>query len=444
MRGGGNSKTELYICGNPPYLGWKFQNHIQKSDLEHVLSSKTKNWRKFDYVTGWLIKASEYNKNANSKSAFVVTNSITQGISLTKLWPHIFETGNEIFFAYTSFKWANLAARNAGVTVVIVGLTTTKLSNSFIYSVDESGQSTTQIVDRINANLQPGQNIVVPSSRSPISAISCMDLGNVPKCGGNLIFTFSERESKKDFELAKHLRGYVGSVELIRGIVRYCLWIPDNKVPEALQSNEIVNRIEGVRQMRLGSKAQATRVWADYPHRFIGIQGFAKNFAIVNPVVSSESRKYLPVGLVDNNYIVSSSAFAIYDQPLWNLALIASRLHLVWIKTVCGKLETRFRYSNTLGWNTFPVPKLTSKNKEDLTRATENILLAREEHFPATIADMYKPDQMPENLRFAHERNDEIIERIFIGRRFKNDTERLEKLFELYSKMTDQKEQIID
>ncbi len=136
---------------------------------------------------------------------------------------------------------------------------------------------------------------------------------------------------------------------------------------------------------------------------------------------------------------MADSAFAIYDAPLWNMALIASRLHLVWIATVCGKLKTDFRYSNTMGWNTFPIPKLTEKNKEDLTRCAEDILLAREAHFPATIADLYDPEEMPADLRAAHDRNDEVLERIYIGRRFKNDTERLEKLFELYTKMTQAK-----
>jgi hypothetical protein len=158
---------------------------------------------------------------------------------------------------------------------------------------------------------------------------------------------------------------------------------------------------------------------------------------LILPGVSSENREYLPVGLLDSLSVVSNLAFALYDAPLWNMALIASRIHLVWIATICGKLETRYRYSNTLGWNTFPVPALTEKNKADLTRCAEDILLAREHHYPATIADLYDPDTMPEDLRQAHERNDEVLERIYIGRRFKNDTERLEKLFELYTKMTE-------
>ena len=158
-------------------------------------------------------------------------------------------------------------------------------------------------------------------------------------------------------------------------------------------------------------------------------------WTITVPRTSSENRPYLPNGLIDAQSTVTSEAFALYDASLWNMALIASRLHLVWIATVCGKLETRYRYSNTLGWNTFPVPLLTEQNKSDLTESAENILLAREVHFPATIADLYDPEAMPDNLRAAHERNDEVLERIYIGRRFKNDTERLEKLFDLYTKI---------
>jgi hypothetical protein len=158
--------------------------------------------------------------------------------------------------------------------------------------------------------------------------------------------------------------------------------------------------------------------------------------SIVVPIHSSEARAYLPVGLLPLGSVVSNAACALYDAPLWNMAVIASRLHLVWIATVCGKIKTDYRYSNTLGWNTFPVPTLTEQNTADLTRCAEDILLAREAHFPATIADLYDPENMPENLRRAHEQNDETLERIYIGRRFRNDTERLEKLFELYTKMT--------
>jgi hypothetical protein len=186
--------------------------------------------------------------------------------------------------------------------------------------------------------------------------------------------------------------------------------------------------------MRRTSPLQSTNEFADRPHRFVYLAGESRTRTIAVGGVSSEKRRYLPVDMFHPRAVLSNLAFAIYDGPMWSLALIGSRLHLVWIAAVCGKMKMDFRYSNTLGWNTFPVPTLTEKNKADLARCAQDILLAREAHFPATIADLYA-DNIPTDLREAHERNDEVLERIYIGRRFRNDTERLEKLFELYTKM---------
>ena len=188
--------------------------------------------------------------------------------------------------------------------------------------------------------------------------------------------------------------------------------------------------------MRTDSPLDSTNEFADRPHRFVYLAGESKKQTIAVGGVSSETRAYLPADLLSSGPVVSNLAFAVYDGHLWEFAIVVSRIHLTWIASVCGRLETRYRYSNTLGWNTFPVPILTRQNKEELTRSAEEILLARESHFPATIADLYAPDSMPDNLQSAHKRNDETLERIYIGRRFKNDTERLEKLFEMYTKMT--------
>jgi hypothetical protein len=217
----------------------------------------------------------------------------------------------------------------------------------------------------------------------------------------------------------------------------------DEHLGEARNIPELNKRIEAVHALRLASKDKGARtILAKRPHQ-LKLMRIGQVQTIVVPSVSSERRPYLPTGIVDWQTTLTNAAFALYDAPLWNMALIASKLHLVWIGTVCGKLKTDYRYSNTLGWNTFPVPVLTERNKADLTRCAEEILLAREAHFPATIADLYKEADgddgapgMPADLRAAHERNDEILERIYIGRRFKNDTERLEKLFEMYTKMT--------
>lgn len=241
--------------------------------------------------------------------------------------------------------------------------------------------------------------------------------------------------SRSSPEALAFIMPYYGSAEFIRGQQRFCLWIEDERASTALRIPALKDRIDKIRTFREKSIAAETRPAAEFPHRFRQIQGVASSHSLIIPRVSSEARPYLPVGLLASESIVADSAFAIYDAPLWNMALIASRLYLVWIATVCGKLETRYRYSNTLGWNTFPVPPLTEKNKADLTRCAEDILLAREAHFPATIADLYDPGVMPANLRAAHDRNDEVLERIYIGRRFRNDTERLEKLFDLYTKL---------
>ncbi len=432
-----NEGGETYICGNPPYFGSKKQGEDQKSDLEAIFRNLTGSWKSLDYVAGWFMKAAEYCQRTNAVSALVATNSICQGVHVPILWPLIFNTGCCIHFAHTSFKWANLASRNAGVTVVIVGIGNRKNVTPQLFSSEPNSLGVVKTVANINAYLVDGPNIDIQPSKKSISNLGYMDLGNMPKDGGNLLLSFSEAEQviKQEPFIQKFIFNFVGSQEFVRGDIRRCIWIEDRDVDEAQRSSFISLRIEGVKKMRLESPAQSTRDFASKPHRFKQIQGRSKQIAIVIPKVTSERRPYLPVGIASPFTIVSDSAFAIYDAPLWNMALIASRLHLVWISTVSGKLETRYRYSNSMGWNTFPVPVLTEKNKTDLICSANDILLAREEHYPSTVADLYELETMPLNLREAHERNDEVLERIYIGRLFRNDTERLEKLFELYTKM---------
>jgi hypothetical protein len=306
-----------------------------------------------------------------------------------------------------------------------------------LFALAEDGSTTVKAVAHINAYLVPGANVVVEKAMRPLGGQSDMSFGNKPVDGGHLLLTRNEVDALQlsPAQRQRFIRRIYGSAEFIRGLERYCLWIEDAHLDEALGIAAVAKRIAGVRQMRLASTDKSARDMAARAHQMREMNIGSKQ-TIAMPSVSSESRDYLPVGVIDNTATVTNLAFAMYDAPLWNLALIASRLHLVWIATVCGKLETRYRYSNTLGWNTFPVPLLTAQNKADLTRCAENILLAREVHFPATIAELYDPEAMPENLRQAHAQNDEVLERIYIGRRFRNDTERLEKLFELYTKMT--------
>ncbi|PZT92002.1 DNA methyltransferase [Sphingomonas sp.] len=429
---------ETYICGNPPYKGFTYQNTEQKADLEHLLSGRLSSFKSLDYVAAWFVKGRDYILNQAGSLAFVTTNSICQGEVVPNLWPILLADGFRISFAHTSFKWRNLASNNAGVTVAIVGLTKSRVGSAWLYDDVQAGQTQARAVEAISPYLVAGQSRIVIGRPLPEQGKARMLWGNKPTDGGNLILDETERHGMLTTfpEAARFIRPFLGSAEFIRGAQRYCLWIEDEDVTAAEAIPAIATRLEAVRNFRAASVAASTRPAAAYPHRFRQIQETAKRSTIIVASVSSEGRPYLPVDLLQGSAIISNLAFALYDAPLWTMALIASRLHLVWIATVCGKLKTDFRYSNTLGWNTFPVPRLTEQDKADLTRTAENILLAREAHFPATIADLYDPEAMPDDLRRAHDENDEVLERIYIGRRFRNDTERLEKLFDLYTKMT--------
>ena len=431
-----NEGGETYICGNPPYLGSRDQQEVQKADLQLLFDKRVQNWKSLDYVSGWFMKAADYTTKTQSTAGFVSTNSICQGLQVPILWPEVFRLGCQIEFAHTSFRWANLASHNAGVTVAIVGITARPRIPRRLFSADVSGSTVERQCAHINAYLSAGESVIVDKVSQPVSALSEMTFGNTPIDGGHLLLSRDECDALRltSEQQRRFVRRILGSAEFIRGLERYCLWIEDQHLPEALAIDTVARRVRDVRALRLNGGKTARDI-ADQSHQFQRVY-FGQHSTLIVPGVSSESREYLPCGYVPVGTVVSNAAFAMYDAALWNLALIASRLHLVWIATVCGKLETRYRYSNTLGWNTFPVPLLTEQNKADLTRCAEDILLAREAHFPATIADLYDPEAMPENLRQAHEHNDEVLERIYIGRRFKNDTERLEKLFDLYTKMT--------
>ncbi|WP_291939467.1 DNA methyltransferase [Limnohabitans sp.] len=435
-----NEGGETYICGNPPYLGSKWQSDEQKDDLKKIFEPRGVAWKSLDYVAGWFMKAAEYGVRANAAAAFVSTNSICQGLQVPILWPAIFDTGHQIVFAHTSFKWSNLASNNAGVTVAIVGISSTPHPIRRLFSISEDNSMQERQVDYINAYLAAGRVNSVEQERRPISAVSPMLFGNMPRDGGAFILDGEERARVliQHPELARFVRPYIGSEQMIQGKPRWCLWIEDEDAPFAQQHPYLKAVLEKVRAFRLSSAAGSTRDFAARPHRFVQIAGTAKQHSLGVPKVSSERRAYLPVDLLDGNVIVSDLLFALYDAPLWNFALLTSRLHLVWIATVCGKMKTDFRYSNTIGWNTFPVPKLTEKNIGDLASCAQEILLTRERHYPQTLAELYAPDAMPIDLLRAHESNDEVVERIYMGRLFKNDTERLEKLFELYSRMSSQ------
>lgn len=266
--------------------------------------------------------------------------------------------------------------------------------------------------------------------------LAVMEFGNKPSDGGHLLLSRDELVSLglDSSQEKKFTRRIFGADDFINGGTRFCIWIENCYSDEALSIDSLRSRVEAVRRVRMASRDKGANALSKRAHQ-LKLMRIGKHSCIVVPSVTSERRQYLPAGLIDCHTTITNRNYGLYDAPLWNFAILVSHLHRVWISTVCARLRTDFSYTNTLGWNTFPVPTLTEKNTSDLTCCGEDILLARESHFPATIADLYDPDNMPENLRRAHERNDEVLERIYIGRRFKNDTERLEKLFDMYARM---------
>ncbi|WP_425914046.1 class I SAM-dependent DNA methyltransferase [Pseudomonas sp. GWSMS-1] len=424
-----NEGGETYICGNPPYVGDKFQNNEQKADLKSVLAGSSSH-KAMDYIAGWLWKASEYIAHEGS-FAFVSTNSICQGVQVPIIWPPIFSRGQEIFFAHKDFYWSNNATHNANVICIVVGVS--KKSNKPKHIYDDSQ---CQTVKGINAYLVGGPNIIINKSPSPISTLPPMVAGNIPRDKGNFMLTNEEKDAllKAHPEASVLVRKVMGSMEFINGIERSCLWIEDNHAKLAHSIPFVERRLDAIVDYRK-SGSERGKLGIDTPHRFERTITGQKTQIIV-PRVSSERRNYIPVGLLKSDIVISDAAQAIYDAPLYVLSVICSRLHLSWVALTAGRMKSDFRYSSGVCYNSFPLPLLTQQNKADLTVCAEAILLAREAHFPATIADLYDPENMPDNLRHAHERNDEVLERIYIGRRFRNDTERLEKLFDLYTKMT--------
>jgi len=433
-----NEGGETYICGNPPYIGSQDQTTEQKRDLELAFQGGIKSTKSADYVSGWFAKARRYIAEHGGEFAYVTTNSICQGRQVALMWPAFLQNDLEIRFAVPSFLWNNLASKKAAVTVSIIGVGLISKRQKLLFDSEHARE-----VDYIGPYLVPNHKTVVASSRRAISDLTPMSNGSMPNDGGGLLLSADEYRKIVSLrpESTRFFRKFLGSHDSIQGDMRYCIWIEDNEADEAKKIPEIFQRISITEAHRNKSSRPETKKLALQSHAF-GERRHQSGKAILIPRHSSENRLYLPSVLVDENTIVGDSAIALYHFKMQDFSVYSSRLHLVWVATVCGKIKTDYRYSNSLGWNTFPMPKLTEQNKVDLTRCAEDILLARENYFPATIADMYDPERMDSEfplVREAHERNDEVIERIYIGRRFKNDTERLEKLFDLYTKMTTKK-----
>lgn len=425
-------KFEVYVFGNPPYGGKQVQAPSQKEDLQLVFEG----WKRvgcLDYIMCWFRKGIEYMKNGSVYSAFVATNSITQGEQVAAFWPYALNLGVEIVFAYASFKWENNAKHNAGVTCVIIGLGMS--GNGFKKVLFSNGQS--RFVRNISPYLSEADDVIICGSERQISSLPLICFGSMPNDGGNLILEPSEYENLVAIYpcLERYIKPYIGSAEFLRGQKRYCLWLNGGNEGDYESIPEVRGRIEACRSYRLSSKRATTRELADSPH-LMGEIRYRNTEAIIVPIHSSENRAYVPMGFLDEGNVISNAALAIYDAEPWVFAIISSAMHMAWMRITCGRLETRYRYSAKLCYNTFPIRKLKAAEKEMLNEAAYEVLDIRQKHTEMTLGDMYLPDKMPDDLKQAHRRMDELVDSLYRKQPFNTEEERLECLFALYKKMT--------
>ncbi|WP_298192719.1 DNA methyltransferase [uncultured Streptococcus sp.] len=440
------SDDEIYLIGNPPYIGAKLQNKEQKEDLKYTIGEKLK-YKKMDYIAGWFFKGVEFINSANSKLAFVTTNSIFQGEQVGFVWEPLLDKMT-IDFAYTSFKWGNSAANNAGVTVAIVGLANNTNAKSEKYIFDETLNRVS--ANHINPYLTSGEDILVKSANAPLNNLPKMVFGSMPRDGGYLIISTQEERNSiiSEYpELSHYIKNYVGSEEFIKDKHRYVFWLNEKTYQEVRDNSIVQKRVEAVKANRLASSASSTQAAAKTPYAFVQKGEYDEAYAtfkasgqdeflqLVVPAVSSESREYVPLGFVGEDTIVSNRCYVVYNSPIWLLGLLQSKLHMVWLRSIGGKLKTDYSYSSGVVYNTFPVPELSTRRKNMIEEQVFEILDLREE-LGGTLAELYHKETMPESLREAHKKLDEIVERAYKDTPFNSDEERLSHLLKRYKEMT--------
>lgn len=427
-----NDGGEIYLIGNPPYVGAKVQTREQKEDYDFVFGSRPYN-KNLDYIALWFVKGSDYIRGKHAELAFVTTNSVSQGEHVSLMFPMIFAQGIEIGFAYTSFKWENNARRNAGVTVAVIGLRNESSEQKYLYTDDLKIAA-----DNINGYLADGPIVFMERRSMPLSRIlPSMAFGSMPRDGGGLILSAEERsemiaaDPRADF----FIKRYVGSSEVINDGERYCLWIEDGQAAEASAISAIGARLKKVGENRAESKAVSTAAYASQPHRFVQIS-YKPTDSIIIPGHSSENRTYIPMGYLGPDTVISNAAFAVYDAEPWLFALLISRMHMAWTRAVGGKIKTDYRYSNTIVYNNFPAPSLSDAMRERLTVAALRVLDVREYHCEKTLAELYDPDVMPQDLRDAHAAVDALVDSVYSKKMYETDEQRLSDLFALYEQMS--------
>ena len=427
---------EVYVCGNPPFLGFSNRSKEQQNDMDIVFKERGK-YKKLDYVSAWYRKAADYIKDSFVEVAFVATKSIYQGEQPAWLWePLIVNEGITINFAYKPFRWENNAKDNAQIYVSIVGISCTSRKEKFIFELID-GNWVSRKVKTINPYLVEASNVFINTRRVPLGANKKIILGSSPKDNGSLLLSSEEYAQiiKNHPDYHHFIKPYIGTDEFLHGRNRYCFWLKNHKLEDLKKLPFIKCRLNQVEQFRLNSSKKETQKAAATPHLFDeDRQQDSGNFIIV-PYTTSERRTYLPLGFLNTDTVISNLANMVIDGGLYELGVLSSTMSLDWMRAVGGRLENRVRYSGQLVYNTFPWPDVSEPQRKAIEALAEEILLVREDYPGKTLAELYDPDKMPQPLLDAHKALDRAVEKLYRDRPFRDASERLEHLFARYEKL---------
>lgn len=426
------------VLGNPPFVGGKYQSAEQRDDLQAVVG-EVKNAGLLDYVTGWYFKAVEYIQGTTIPVSFVSTNSITQGEQVGVLWSELLRRGVKIRFGHRTFAWDSEARGKAHVHVVIIGFSLADAPRKWLFDYDTIPQDSVVIeAQRISPYLIDGSATVILNRSKPLCDVPEIGIGNKPIDDGNYLFTTREKQAfiRLEPKSKKWFRRWLGADEFINGWERWCLWLGDCPPHELRQMPEVMKRVEAVRQFRLASKSEGTRKLAATPTRF-HVENMPKHSFIVMPSVSSEKRPYIPIGFMKPNTMISNLCFINTKITKFHFGVLTSLMHMAWVRQVCGRLKSDYRYSAKLVYNNFPWPENpTEKQKQKVAEMAQAVLDTREKYPDSTLADLYDPLTMPAPLAKAHAELDRAVDKCYRSKPFTSDRERVEFLFMLYEKLS--------
>lgn len=431
-----------FIVGNPPFLGYTQQSVEQKADMERVFSAQGyTSYGVLDYVSAWYVKAfAMMQKNPAIQTAFVSTNSITQGEQVAVLWQPLMAQGLHIRFAHRTFQWSNEGAGVAAVHCVIVGMGLQKPTRCKLwdYGDDIGGDARPMTARRINGYLVDGPAVFIDKRRKPICPVTEMTKGSQPTDGGHLLLSPIEAQTLRatDVVAAKYIRQFLGAEEFINKLDRYCLWLVNSTPEDRMASEEIARRLQGVRAMREASSKAATQKLAEVPHLFGEIRQTSSNYLLI-PSVSSENRRFVPIGYLKADVIASNLVFMLPNATPYEFGMLCSTMHNAWMRTVCGRLKSDYRYSNTIVYNNYPWPKaLNSEARQAVEVAAQDVLDARSQYKDKSLAWLYNTDTMPANLRDAHDALDVAVDDAYNYMGREDDADRVAFLFERYRELT--------